>query len=128
AAREIDIRVGGAQIPRRALAGGAEVHDRRHPYTRGLTTALALATRAAHRGTVLAATVVTDREPQRVTIDVECSVTAGEAPDALTAPTAGGPTTWGLATALVAEHAGALTADWSAPGRVRLTLTAGPTP
>lgn len=126
AAREIAIRVGGLGDSRRAPTNAAEIHVRTHPYTRALTTALALATRAAHRGTTLAATVDTGREPQCVTIDVECSVTTGEAPDALTAPTAGGPTTWGLATALVAEHAGALTADWSAPGRVRLTLTTGP--
>jgi tetratricopeptide (TPR) repeat protein len=125
-ARTIDIRVTGAGDPRAPHPGSGEPDDRKHPFTRALTTALALATRAARANTVLAAAVAAGREPQRVTIDVECSVTSGGAPDALTAPTAGGPTTWGLATALVAEHGGALTADWSAPGRVRLTLTAAP--
>jgi tetratricopeptide (TPR) repeat protein len=122
AARGLDVRVTEAGTP-----GPVEPGERAHPFARALTTALALAVRAAPRDTVLAAAVTTtEGAPQRVTIDIDCSVTVGSAPDALTAPTAGGPTAWGLATALVAEHSGALTAEWLTPGRVRLTLTAAP--
>lgn len=100
---------------------------------RAFDTLLALAVRAATPGS----TVHVDAAPDRLTIELEAGDAAQSgramllsrtAAQRLTAPTAGGPSSWRLANALLAQRGAGAAAESVDAQRVRVVVTLAPAP